>query len=544
MNNKKLELIYEQMLGEELRLRGTKGVNPNFSTMGFAQQAGSSKPNPNQKTTLDADEIAQKASGMVNAINAQAAQKQDEPTTEDEVDLLALAKMETDAEDEGEPILPYVTVSKGGEERKYNLVQYGYKMFSHRLNRAYKNKEPLLVYGDPGLGKTNGVINFAHSVADQKKKKLLIWWDASPEEQQNAIKNPTEYFLLVLVTTAELEPTDILGVPDMGKDVSWIDYKPPAWAVALTTPGADGMLFFDELNQGSRQVLNTLYKATDANYKALGSRKMAKDVVVIATGNLGQEFGSEPLPKALTNRFHAGILVLKPEEWLEYAREIDSKTKRQRVEDSIIKFVEAAPQEHFYIMPTGESDQFPTGRQLVKLSNEIRDIKEEHRVMQKNKQKPKWPLFYEIGVAAGGLCGTEWAGKFINFLKYYKEFNFKSLVANVKSLKDQTDISYLLALQNYIMSMLRPVLGRMVKTQGKALDGDDLEIFEGVVKIINNVSDEFKAQFFSRVMHNISQDEKRVYAKYLVDGQYNPEDKKEFREKSLRYIKQIMSGID
>ena len=256
------------------------------------------KPGQPQPTE-DADQIKQQAQSTVNALNQNA---------EEEFEL----------EDIGGA---FDTID---QFEQTDLPTFNYKSLALYINFAYINigkdgkKQPLLIYGDPGIGKSEVVIGIAERIAESRGREYVSWSKASNAKKMELIKNPSKYFALIDVRVNKLEPVDFVGIPDIGSEAEYLETKQMKWLYFMSLPDADGFLFLDEMNQGSEQTLKALYEVV--NDRSAGGTSFSPNFAIIGAGNLGAEF-ENPIPPALTNRFTAGILIADPESWLEWAEE-------------------------------------------------------------------------------------------------------------------------------------------------------------------------------------------------------------------------------
>jgi len=197
-------------------------------------------------------------------------------------------------------------------EGSSGLPTWDYLRMHDFISLAYRTKKPLLIYGDPGIGKSQMVQSFTLSIGKAKGKEAIDWDKISNEKQREIIRDPSKYFLYIDVRADSLDPTDLAGIPDMSKKDEWLETQMPKWLYVMAQPSADGILFLDECNNASDAMIKALYKIVD---KKVGNITLSKDFAVIAAGNLGAEFGGNPLPFAFTNRFDQGKLIADAEQW-------------------------------------------------------------------------------------------------------------------------------------------------------------------------------------------------------------------------------------
>jgi len=372
---------------------------------------------------------------------------------------------------EGEPVKQYQP--KGGEAM--NLPQMSYKTMDMFMNNAYNTKQALLIYGDPGLGKSDITRSFAkrtNQTKYQNQREFVNWSKLSNAQKKEVISEPTKYFVLIDVRTAQLEPSDLVGIPNIQGKEGYLETLQPKWIYLMSQEGSDGILFLDELNQGSEQVLKALYEVV-LDRSAAGT-KLSNDFGIFAAGNLGQEFGNQPIPQALTNRFMAGVLIANPEDWLQYALE-------SGVDQNIIAFVESDPADNFYAKPKDPNDPFPTPRTMVALSNQMKHIISEYAAAKRSGTPLTTSIYSVIGNIAAGLCGVAWARKFITFLKHIQAFNWADIVKKAGTIetfpKDKK-----LALFLYIK---KNILNYLLKHDVE--NKESLDKMNGFLTILNNL---------------------------------------------------------
>ena len=129
---------------------------------------------------------------------------------------------------------------------------------------------PVLLWGEPGIGKTYQITQFANFL----NKHLEV------------------------VIASNRDPTDFLGFPKDSAEGTI--YSPPKWALKLSKAG-DGILFLDEVNWGSRNTQAAMLRVV--NEKEVGECKLPKNTWIIAASNPPEKSGGSELLAAFSNRF-------------------------------------------------------------------------------------------------------------------------------------------------------------------------------------------------------------------------------------------------
>lgn len=420
-------------------------------------------------------------------------------------------------------------------DQKTGLPSWDYMRMHDFISLAYRTKKPLLIYGDPGIGKSQMVQSFTLSMGKAKGKIAVDWDKISNEKQREIIKDPSKYFLYIDVRADSLDPTDLAGIPDMSKKDEWLETQMPKWLYVMAQPTADGILFLDECNNASDAMIKALYKIVD---KKVGNITLSDDFAVVAAGNLGAEFGGNPLPFAFTNRFDQGILIADAEQWLDYA-------EKSGVDKRIIAFVKSHPEENFNPKPSGgfagaeTHKQWASPRAIMNLSQKIRNIDQHYQEAKAQGMPIQTPKIVAIKQSAAGLCGDVWARAFDAFMKHFKSFDYAAIVSSAEDESLQkTDRDKLHALLMFVLAKLKPVLVRAEKTE--ELSEADQGVLIGIAKITNAFKDEWKTNLFSHFKKDFTVEQLDKMMTFLLRGDYDSKVKKTFAEDSLPRIKKVL----
>jgi len=313
--------------------------------------------------------------------------------------------------------------------KDYNIPASNTKMLVTLLNISIITQQPMLVYGDAGIGKS-GVIQQAIKASTPPNRTFIKWKDIV-ERIDEFLAGPDvkKYYVMFDMRASEYLPEDIRGIPDIRSKSKSLKYKPPGWVAWCTHPDAAGVMFFDELNRGIAPTLNALLQVTLD--RVIVEKPIAAGVAMLAAANLGNEFnGTTELDPALRNRFSLGAFVPDPESWIEYALQ-------NGVHPDVIDFVkvnatgkqESGGFNAFYQVPNGPQDQaFVTPRSLVAFSTDYRAIHEMYDKKVEKGEKPD-PDFYlkATETKAAQRCGIPWGAAFATFVRNMALFDLDDL---------------------------------------------------------------------------------------------------------------------
>lgn len=245
---------------------------------------------------------------------------------------------------------------KEKDGRQFGIIQTNINFLQFLYSVAWRTKLPLLVYGDPGVGKTSTISAFAESLASQLKnpdgqpliyapinskdifeasgegtkditqsekyktlealyRKHKGYIDAEGKEHPGDHKTLFNYFFTYYMVASHTGPDDIMGIP---KTVNVNDFfnapyyqqMHKLWVDIMSTKevgqdgkvqGVKGLIFFDEFNCGHEFILYQLQSVV--NEKAFGGKKLSPGIAMIAAGNLHSTMEPKDLTPAQINRF-------------------------------------------------------------------------------------------------------------------------------------------------------------------------------------------------------------------------------------------------
>jgi hypothetical protein len=144
------------------------------------------------------------------------------------------------------------------------------------LLSAFKIKRPVFLWGPPGIGKSEVVQEITNELGG----------------------------LMIDLRMAQMEPTDIRGIPYFNKENGKMDWAPPVELPdeELASQYPIVVLFLDEMNSAPPAVQAAGYQLV-LNRK-VGKYKLPDNVVIVAAGNRDSDKGvTYRMPMPLANRF-------------------------------------------------------------------------------------------------------------------------------------------------------------------------------------------------------------------------------------------------
>lgn len=144
------------------------------------------------------------------------------------------------------------------------------------LQLAFKVKRPVFVWGPPGIGKSEVVAGLTEEMGG----------------------------LMIDLRMAQMEPTDIRGIPFYNKEKNVMEFAPPVDLPDEETASKYPIvvLFLDEMNSAAPAVQAAGYQLV--LNRCIGKYKLPDNVVIVAAGNRESDKGvTYRMPMPLANRF-------------------------------------------------------------------------------------------------------------------------------------------------------------------------------------------------------------------------------------------------
>jgi len=207
------------------------------------------------------------------------------------------------------------------------------------IERCFDKKRPLFLWGPPGIGKSELV----EGIAKKLKGHMID------------------------LRLAQMDPTDIRGIPYYNKDNNLMDWAPP-----IDLPNEElakqypiVILFLDEMNSAAPSVQAAAYQLV--LNRRIGKYVLPDNVVIVAAGNRESDKGvTYRMPAPLANRFIHLEMRVDFDSWLEWAAE-------NNVHKDVIGYLSFSKKDLYDFDPKSVSRSFATPRSWTFVSELLDD---------------------------------------------------------------------------------------------------------------------------------------------------------------------------
>ncbi len=248
-------------------------------------------------------------------------------------------------------------------------------MRAYNLKKAiinlFKIKQPLFIWGPPGVGKSQVVAQAAKSL------------DVDLRD----------------VRAALLDPVDLRGLPSID------DKNFTTWSFPDFLPHeGEGILFLDEINAAPPLVQASCYQLILD--RRIGEYILPEGWFVVAAGNRNSDRAvTNRISSALANRFTHIEFEVSLDDWTRWAHE-------NMIREEVISFLRFRPNLLHNFDPQRDEKSFPTPRSWEFVSNILNSM-------------PENDILYELikGTVGEGACG-----EFTGYLRIYKDLPDPDLI--------------------------------------------------------------------------------------------------------------------
>jgi len=227
------------------------------------------------------------------------------------------------------------------------------KSISHCIQR----KRPLMIWGQPGIGKSDIVADVA-----QSQGRPLI-------DIRLPLLEPTDmrgipYLADVKITGADgVVLQDTKGVDITNKEFRW---SPPS--DLPTDQMSNALVFFDEISAAPPSVQAATYQII--LNRRIGSYKLPDNVVMVAAGNRVRDKGvAYNMPTPLANRFVHVTLEANVDDWKMWALQ-------NQISSDVVGYLNFQPQDLNNFNPSQASFAFATPRTWSFVSDLLQESKD------------------------------------------------------------------------------------------------------------------------------------------------------------------------
>ena len=204
---------------------------------------------------------------------------------------------------------------------------------------AFKTKRPVFLWGPPGIGKSDVVAEIAQEIGGH----------------------------VIDLRMAQMEPTDIRGIPYFNKENGKMD-----WAAPVELPDEElasqyptVVLFLDEMNSAPPAVQAAGYQLI--LNRRVGKYKLPDNVVIVAAGNRDSDKGvTYRMPMPLANRFIH--LEMRPDfaSWQTWA-------VNNKIHNDVVGYLSFAKNDMYDFDAKSSSRAFATPRSWCFVSDLLKD---------------------------------------------------------------------------------------------------------------------------------------------------------------------------
>ena len=204
---------------------------------------------------------------------------------------------------------------------------------------AFKSQRPVFLWGPPGIGKSDVVASITEELGGY----------------------------MIDLRMAQMEPTDIRGIPFYNKEIGKMD-----WAAPVDLPDEElasqypiVVLFLDEMNSAAPAVQAAGYQLI--LNRRVGKYKLPDNVVIVAAGNRESDKGvTYRMPMPLANRFVH--LEMRPDfaSWQNWA-------VNKAIHKDVVGYLSFAKQDLYDFDAKSSSRAFATPRSWCFVSDMLKD---------------------------------------------------------------------------------------------------------------------------------------------------------------------------
>ena len=205
----------------------------------------------------------------------------------------------------------------------------------------------VMLWGAPGVGKSQGVRQIAERIKSETGKNAVI----------------TDVRLLLF------NPVDLRGIPTANADKTLAIWLRPKIFQMDESADTVNILFLDEISAAPPSVQAAAYQITLD--RTIGEHRLPDNCIVIAAGNrVTDKSVAYNMPKALANRLCHLEIIGDPRAWHDWA-------VKNRLHHFVIGYLDYNPVALMKFDPSGTELSFPTPRSWEMVSGVLKNVSEE-----------------------------------------------------------------------------------------------------------------------------------------------------------------------
>ena len=269
---------------------------------------------------------------------------------------------------------------------------HGSKQLHEVLDDAFTTKKPIMIWGAPGIGKTD----IAHQVA-----------------KENGVD-------LVVINLSIREAVDFIGLPHVqekdGKKTTV--FATPGFFPQDNGPGnKGGIIFFDEINRAPVHVANAAMQLILD--RKLDQYHLPSQWAIFAAGNRPEDDPSAgELHPAMANRFTHYNYVPTVKDWRAWGSKPKEGEERARIDPSFLAFINFNEKYFHKLNPAMAAGAWPSPRSWAKASDQLRAIEAKRgRNLTED----------EIQRIVSGEVGPNAASAYMKFLKVFRNVDLREI---------------------------------------------------------------------------------------------------------------------
>lgn len=215
----------------------------------------------------------------------------------------------------------------------------------------YKMFPSVMLWGPPGVGKSQSVKHIAGKVEEKTGKKVVV----------------TDVRLLLF------NPVDLRGIPTSNEDKTLAVWLKPKIFQMDESDDVVNILFLDEISAAPQSVQAAAYQITLD--RTVGEHKLPENCIVIAAGNrVTDKSVAYTMPKALANRLCHIEVVGEVNSWMDWAG-------ANGIHPYVLGFIGHSPRMLMNFDASSSDVSFPTPRSWEMVSNILNNVSDDMDVV-------------------------------------------------------------------------------------------------------------------------------------------------------------------